>query len=86
MFASIAIYRIAGNFRGRKLSQIGEKYNFRGENFRGLLTFATPKDATPHNFADKTFVNGHKTVKFAKFFSLKSFLLYGTLTNVSPKL
>ena len=35
------------NFRGRKLSQIGEKYDFHGENFRGLLAFATPKDATP---------------------------------------
>ena len=37
--------RIAGNFRERKLSQIGEKYNFRGENFHRLLTFAAPKDA-----------------------------------------
>ena len=27
-------------FGGRKLSRIGEKYDFRGENFRGLLTFA----------------------------------------------
>ena len=26
-------YRIAGNFRGRKLSQIGRKGAFRGENF-----------------------------------------------------
>ena len=39
-------YRIAGNFQGRKLLWIGEKYNFRRENFRGLLTFAAPKDAT----------------------------------------
>ena len=38
---------IAGNFQGRKLSRIGEKYNFHGGNFRGLLTFATPKDAMP---------------------------------------
>ena len=28
-------YRIAGNFRGRKLSRIGRKGAFRGENFRG---------------------------------------------------
>ena len=34
-------------FGGRKLSRIGEKYDFRGENFRGLLTFAAPKDTTP---------------------------------------
>ena len=40
------IYRIAGNFRGRKLSQIGEKYDFHGENFRGLLAFAALK--VPH--------------------------------------
>ena len=31
-------YRIAGNFRGRKLSRIGRKAAFRGENFRGMLT------------------------------------------------
>ena len=41
------MYRIAGNFRGRKLSWIGEKYDFRRENFRRLLAFAVPKDATP---------------------------------------
>ena len=40
-------YRIAGNFRERKLSQICEKYDFRWENFRGLLAFAVQKDATP---------------------------------------
>ena len=38
--------RIAGNFRERKLLRIGEKYDFRGENFRRLLTFAAPK--VPH--------------------------------------
>ena len=40
-------YRIAENFRGRKLSWIGEKYVFHGENFCGLLAFAAPKDPTP---------------------------------------
>ena len=29
-------YRIAENFRGRKLSRFGTKREFRGENFRGL--------------------------------------------------
>ena len=58
---------IAGNFRGRKLSQIGEKYDFYRENFCGLLTCAVPKDATPPNFAEKTFANSHKS------FSLKRF-------------
>ena len=61
-----------------KLSQIGEKYNFRRENFRGLLAFATPKDATPPNFAEKTFADSHKSAKFAKVFSLESFPLYGS--------
>ena len=40
-------YHIVGNFQGRKLSLICEKYDFRGENFRRLLAFAVPKDATP---------------------------------------
>ena len=38
-------YRIVGNFQGRKLSRIGEKYNFHGENFRGML--ALPCQRTP---------------------------------------
>ena len=66
-------YRIAGNFQGRKLSRIGEKYNFHRENFRGLLAFAVPKDAMPPNFVEKTFVNSHKTVKFVKFSPSKVF-------------
>ena len=62
--------------------RIGEKYNFHGENFHGLLTFAAPKDATPANFTEKTFVNNHKTTKFAKVFSLKSFLLSGVCMHL----
>ena len=74
------IYRIAGNFRGRKLPQIGEKYDFCGENFRGLLACAALKDVTPPNFMEKTFANSHKTTKFMKVFSLESFPLYSTYT------
>ena len=33
----VSTYCIAGNFRGRKLSRIGRKGAFRGENFRGML-------------------------------------------------
>ena len=66
-------YRIAEKFRGRKLSQIGEKYDFHGENVRGLLASAAPKDATRPNFAEKTFANRHKTAKFANVFSFESF-------------
>ena len=68
----------------RKLSRNGEKYNFRcGENFRGLLTFAMPKDATPQNFVEKTCVNSHKTTKFVKVFSLKSFPLYSMVIQIA---
>ena len=69
-------YCIAGNFRGRKLSQIGEKYDFHGENFHGLLTFAASKDTMLPNCEEKIFTNSHKTVKFAIVFSLESFPLY----------
>ena len=51
---------------------------FKGENFCKLLAFAVPKDATPPNFAEKTFMNSHKTAKFVKVFFLKSFPLYST--------
>ena len=42
-----------------------------------------PKDATPPNFAAKTFTNSHKTVKFVKVFSLECFPLhvYGTASD-----
>ena len=36
-----------------------------------------PKDATPTNFAEKTFANIHKTSIFVTIFFLDSFLLYG---------
>ena len=43
---------------------------FKGENFCKL--------AKNTIFVEKTFANSHKTAKFAKVFSLKSFPLYGT--------
>ena len=75
------LYCIAGSFRGRELSRIGEKYDFHGEDSRRLLACATPKDATPPDFAEKTFVNSHKTVKFAKVFSLESFPIYSSCSR-----
>ena len=42
-----SLYHIAENFWGRKLPWIGEKYDFRGENFCRLLAFAAPKNAMP---------------------------------------
>ena len=38
-----------------------------------------PNNAMPPNFTEKTFANSHKTSKYVKVFSLKSFTLYGTL-------
>ena len=52
---------------------IWQKWDFCGENFRGLLAGVAAKDATPPNFAEKTF---YKTLKFMKVFSLESFPLY----------
>ena len=62
-------YRIAGTFEG--------------ENFHGLLACAVPKNTMPPNFAEKTFANNHKTAKFAKVFSLKSFPLSVSLPMIS---
>ena len=53
--------------------QIGEKYNFREENFHRLLTFAAPMDATPPNFMQKTFTNSHKPQNSQKFLPSKVF-------------
>ena len=61
------------------------KIRFCGENFHGLLAFPVPRDATPPNFAEKTFANSLKTAKFAKVFSLESFPLYGIM-NVHTQL
>ena len=62
----------------RKLSWIGEKYDFRRESFCRLLVFAVPKDGTPPNFVETTFANSHKTTKV---FSLESF---GYTVHVFP--
>ena len=76
----MGVYRIAGNFRGRKLSRISEKDDFGGKNLR-IACLCRSKDATPPNFAEKTFMNNHKTTKFAKVFSLENFPLYGIIHN-----
>ena len=71
-------YCIAGNFRGRKLSQID---NFCEENFCGLARLCSTKGRHSPNFAEKTFTNSHKTAKFTKIFSLESFPLYGNCSK-----
>ena len=75
-----AWYRIAGNFQGIKLWQIGEKSIF-AEKILRIAHFCIAKGATPPNFVEKTFTNSHRTAKFAKVFSLESFPLYGILTT-----
>ena len=54
--------------KGRKLSQIGEKYDFRRENYRRLLALTAPKDAMLPNFAEKTFASTHETAKICESF------------------
>ena len=53
------------------------KIKFLRRKLSRIVTFAALKDATPSNFAEKTFANSYKTAKFAKVFSLESFPLYG---------
>ena len=45
-----------------------------------------PTDTTPPKFAEKTLVSSHKTLKFAKVFSLKSFPLYGIHVSTGENL
>ena len=53
------------------------KYDFRGENFRGLLAFAVPKDATPQISWRKLSRIATKPQNSWKVFSRESFPLYG---------
>ena len=55
------------NFHERKLSWISGKWDFCREKFHVLFTDGTKRRHT------KSFKNSHKTSKFAKVFSLKSF-------------
>ena len=63
---------------------MGEKYNFRGENFADC-SLCCVKECHVPNFVEKTFANSHKIMKFAKVFSLESFPLYGK-TTFTPSL
>ena len=44
-----------------------------------MLACSILKDTIPPNFAEKIFMNSHKTMKFMNVFFLKSFRLYGIL-------
>ena len=65
-------YRIAGNFRGRKLSRIGET-RFSWRKLSRIARFCCAKGSHAPNFTDKTFEYSHKSSKFMKVFSLESF-------------
>ena len=67
---------MAGNFWGRKLSRIGKKWKFCGENFHGMLNHNHRWVQHAQNFMEKTFAGGFQTAKFVNVFSLESFPLY----------
>ena len=61
------MYRIAGNFQGRKLLRIGEKYEFHGENFHRLLACAAPRTTCPQILRRKLSRIATKTWNLQKF-------------------
>ena len=67
-------YRIAGNFQGRKLLQIGENTIFVEKTFMDCSLLSCQRTPRP-KFAEKIFAYSDKTAKFAKVFSLESFPL-----------
>ena len=78
--ACVCVYRIAGNFRGRKLSWIRRSENFAEKTSTDCLKQIIGGCGTPPNFAEKTFADGSQTSKSMKVFSLESFPLYGMLS------
>jgi len=50
---------------------------FAEKTFTDCSLLPCRKVPSPQNFTAKTFVDSHKTAKFAKVFSLESFPLYG---------
>ena len=57
--------------------KIGNKKRFLGDKTFMDCLLVLAQVATCPSFAEKIFANSHKTSKFAKVFSLESFLLYG---------
>ena len=68
-------------FEGENFHELMENKIFTERTFTDcslVLPIVPPEDITPPNFAQKTFVNSHKTSKFMKVFAFESFPLYGT--------
>ena len=68
-------YCIVVNFRG----SVGSE-NFTDKTFMDCLKPNISGCGMPQNFMEKTFADGSRTSKFAKVFSLESFLLYGIVS------
>ena len=68
-------------FKGENISRIGEKYDFHGENFCGLLTSAAPNDTTPQ-IAQKNLLLYPQNCKICKSFLPQKFsaIRYQTIT------
>ena len=71
-------YRIAGNFRGSKLSRFRPKNHFRGINFREFY-YSAILYRIIYNFREFYFRESQKIAKRAKVIGLESFRLYGML-------
>ena len=71
------------NFQGRKFSRIGEKDDFRWENFRGLLAFVAPKDAVPQILQRKLSSIATKPQNSQKFSPSKIFCYTVRVSNLS---
>ena len=61
-------YRLAENFRGRRLSRFGGNKIFAEKTFANCSLVSLPKDSMPPNLAEKTFANSSKTSKVVKVF------------------
>ena len=77
-------YRIAGNFRGRKLSRIFGNEKFAEKTFVDRREPLIMSGCGRRFSWEKTFADSPKILKFAKVFSLESFPLYGTCIEGSP--
>ena len=76
----ISMYHIAGNFRGRKLSRIAEKYDFTDKTFVDADSSLVPRQRIPHfqisrRKLSRIAINPRNSQKF----SPESFPLYGNL-------
>ena len=74
------LYRIAGNFRGSKLSRIRPKNHFRRINFREFY-YSAILYRIIYNFREFYFRESQKIAKRAKVIGLESFQLYGILMH-----